>query len=173
MDLGSILLGVALVLVVAFIVARPLLEQAGVPDDAPGPDEALLVERERVLTALRDLDFDHTMGKLVEDDYAAQRAALVAQGAAVLRQLDALALAHEPHDANLDSEMEQAIARRRSRPAAAGRAPTPEAEPEIEAAVAGRRQTHASRFCTHCGQPLRSDDRFCGACGTAVADGKP
>jgi hypothetical protein len=184
MDLGSILLGAALLIVVAFIVARPLLDRAGARDRAPGPAEALLFERERLLTALRDLDFDHATGKLVEEDYSAQRAQLVAQGAEVLRQLDALGPAPDG-DArprvDHDSEIEQAIARRRARPAAvtapakASAAASPTAAPSaavavdqaIEAEVARRRQK--PRFCSQCGQPLQPDDKFCGACGAKVS----
>lgn len=195
MDLGSILLGAALLIVVAFAVARPLLDQASARDRAPGPAEGLLFERERLLTALRDLDFDHATGKLVEDDYAAQRAQLVAQGADVLRQLDALDAAPDGADqmqADQDSEIERAIARRRARPL-----PAAASDDEIERAIAQRRSRaaarpanaparlpaedgieaeaarnqHRVRFCAQCGQPLQPGDRFCGACGAQVSTG--
>ena len=169
MDIGSILLGLALLLGVAFIVARPLLDQAGAAAREPGPAEALLFERERILTALRDLDFDHATGKFLDDDYAAQRAQLLAQGADVLRQLDALAPAAgpiaEPAPTSVDAEIEQAIARRRAHSAPAA-PPRRAMDTEIEAAIADRRQS--ARFCAQCGQPLRPDDKFCGACGAAV-----
>lgn len=168
MDLGSILLGVALLLSVAFIVARPLLERAAAGEPEPAQAEALLFERDRVLSALRDLDFDHATGKLPDDDYAVQRARLVAEGTAVLKQLDALAPSAAPGAApvspDLDAELEAAIARRRSRPAPAA-LPKP-LDAEIEAAVTERRQV--ARFCSQCGHPLQPGDRFCGACGAAV-----
>ena len=166
MDLGSILLGVALLLIVAFLVARPWLEPGAGGEAEADPAAPLLLERERTLAALRDLDFDHATGKLPEDDYAAQRAQLVAQGAEVLRQLDALAPAGAPTPgAGVEDEIEAAIARRRTSPApAAPRHP----EADIEAAIAQRRQPGAARFCGQCGQPLRLGDRFCGACGAPV-----
>lgn len=169
MDLGSILLGVALLLGVAFIVARPLLDRAEPGAPEPGQAETLLFEQDRVLSALRDLDFDHATGKLPDDDYAAQRARLVAEGTAVLKQLDAWtpsAASAAPATPDLDAELEAAIARRRSRPAPAPAAAPRQREAEIEAAVAKRRQ--AARFCSQCGQPLQPGDRFCGACGAAV-----
>ncbi len=167
MDIGSLLLGLALLLVVAFFVARPLLDQAGAAERAPSPADDLLFERERVLTALRDLDFDHATGKLIEEDYAAQRAQLLAQGAAVLQQLDQLGAAGGEGQAapDLDAEIEQAVARRR-----AGPAPRPRLEDEIEASVAARRAAApAARFCAQCGRPAQPDDKFCGACGAALA----
>ena len=172
MDLGSLLLGVALLVAVAFIIARPLLERARSEAGDAGPAEALMAERERVLAALRDLDFDHAMGKLLDDDYQAQRARLVADGATILRQLDALPSGRapeavpgtEPTAADLDRDIEQAIKQRRARTAAP--APRRNVDAEIEATVAERRQ--GARFCSQCGQPVRPDDRFCGACGAPV-----
>lgn len=45
-------------------------------------------EREAVLIAIRDLDFDYHTGKLTEQDYAAQRELLVQRGVAILKQID-------------------------------------------------------------------------------------
>jgi len=184
MDIGSILLGVALLLVVAFVVARPLLDRTGLHEHEPGPADELLGEHERVLAALRDLDFDHAMGKLVEDDYAAQRAALLAQGAAVLKQLDQVApgatapTAARPADEGVEAEIERAVARRRARPAAPTSPAAPSAsgdadsvDAEIEARVAERRQAAVppARFCAQCGHGVGPNDRFCGACGAPLA----
>jgi hypothetical protein len=169
MDIGSILLGLALLLVVAFYVARPLLDQSGAAEREPGPADQLLFERERVLTALRDLDFDHAMGKTVEDDYTTQREQLLAHGAEVLKQLDALGLPPASDSAGLDDEIERAVARRR---ASAAVAPAPGAAPvddEIEASIAARRTApSAARFCAQCGRQALPDDKFCGACGAPL-----
>lgn len=164
MDIGSILLGVALLLVVAFIVARPLLDQAGAAEREPGPTEALLFERERVLTALRDLDFDHAMGKTLDDDYAAQREQLLAQGAAVLKQLDALA-PNQSSAPDLDDEIERAVARLRRRGVSASTRGI--IDDGIEAGIVERPAAAlpARRFCGQCGRQAQPEDRFCGACG--------
>jgi hypothetical protein len=171
MDIGSILLGLALLLIVAFIVARPLLEGSRHRDRQPGPADQLLAERERVLVQLRDLDFDHATGKIMDDDYAAQRAQLVAQGVAILKQLDALtaAMAPVPAGANgqaatLDDEIEAAVVRARGRPAGP-------ADDEIEALVAQRRASPApvpgQMTCAECGAAVVAEDRFCPKCGAA------
>lgn len=168
MDLGSILLGLALLLVTGFIVARPLLQGAHERARAArGEADALLFRRERLLIQLRDLDFDHATGKIADDDYAAQRGVLVAEGVEVLKALDALGLnaapsngaAHAPED-----EIEAAIAQARGRPAA----PPEEA---MEAAVRAARRTApaapaaAALACGNCGAGVQPDDRFCPRCG--------
>lgn len=167
MDIGSILLGLALLLVVVFIVAQPLLDRAGAAERAPGPLDALLAEHERVLLALRDLDFDHAMGKTLADDYVAQREQLLAQGRAVLQQLDSLAPG-QASGVDLDDQIEQAIARRRRRGVSAVTRGAAEAD---SAVGSGQRRTAApptGRFCSQCGRPARPEDKFCGACGAAL-----
>ena len=90
MDLGSLLLIGALMVLVALVVARPLVteEQLG-----PGRDSQAshwLAEREQALDALLELDFDHRMNKVPDEVYAAQRERLVAQAGAAMQSLDQL-----------------------------------------------------------------------------------
>jgi hypothetical protein len=148
MDLGSILLGLALLLVVTFVVLRPILERCGAAEPDEPPADRLILTREQVLTQLRDLDFDHATGKLNEDDYAAQRAQLMAQGVAVLKELDSQSAAPAAPEADeiepLD-EIERAISQRRARRPAALRCSN------CSAVV-----TAGDRFCPKCGKPLRT-----------------
>lgn len=171
MDIGSILLGLALFLIVAFIVARPLIQGDRFRERQPGPADQLLAERERVFAQLRDLDFDHDTGKLRDEDHAAQRAGLVARGVEILKQLDALTASLAPGGANgragaLDGEIEAAVEGRRGRPPRA-------VDAEIEARLAARRGAPAPVFvqavCAECGTTLRAEDRFCPQCGAALA----
>jgi hypothetical protein len=169
MDIGSILLGLALVLVVAFIIAQPLVAGGAQRERQPGPADQLRAEHERVLTQLRDLDFDHATGKINAEDYTEQRAQLVAQGVSVLKQLDALSasVAAQPtapaKGRSVEDEIEAAIAQRRA-PA--------EIDAEVEAAVAGRRAASGSapaagHPCHACGASVSAADRFCPECGAA------
>ncbi len=54
---------------------------------------ALLAERDRVLTALQDLDFDNALGKVPVEIYREQRGLLLQTGASVLRRLDEMNVA--------------------------------------------------------------------------------
>ena len=117
MDMGSLLLGLALLVVVVFIALRPLVEQQGVNDQPATVAEQLINSRERVLVQLRDLDFDDATGKINADDYAAQRAKLVVEGVAILKQLDALGVTSDEAEASSaapDDAIEAAVARQRA-----------------------------------------------------------
>jgi hypothetical protein len=89
--------------VMAVVVLRPLL--AGQPEEeeddrrgtAPGGTsqqnralEVLWNEKQRVLRAIRDLDLDYDMGKLVDDTYASQRIYLIRLYVAISKRIDEL-----------------------------------------------------------------------------------
>jgi hypothetical protein len=122
MDIGSLLLIFALGVLVVLFVARPLFERTRLDDLTPAAaaedqeHSALLAERDRILTAIQELDFDHTLGKIPAEEYPAQRARLLHHGAEILRRLDTLEAAYAPD-----------------------RAGAPEAEAQLEAALAARR----------------------------------
>ncbi|MBI3762546.1 MAG: zinc ribbon domain-containing protein [Chloroflexi bacterium] len=168
MDSGSLLLALALLLVVAAFVARPILDRVREREHAPGTADVLLAERESVLTALGDLDFDHATGKTVDEDYQPQRAALVGQGVEILRQLDALGV--NGHDADdVEMQVEAAIAARRSRSDPRGKGDSRgRSDADIERAVAATRGKIAAITCHNCGAPAHADDKFCSKCGTAL-----
>jgi hypothetical protein len=86
---GSLLVGLALLVIVAVLVALPFLDRR-TPVVAPfSPHQALEQERRVIVRVIRDLDFDYRTGKLNEADYRALRAIQVEHGAEVLRRLDA------------------------------------------------------------------------------------
>lgn len=90
MGLGSVLLILALLILVALFVSRPLVGEEH-PHWTGDPERShWLAERERVLDALLELDFDRQLGKVPDDAYAEQRQRLLAQGAGALKRLDAL-----------------------------------------------------------------------------------
>lgn len=171
MDLGSILILLALAILVSMFIARPLIQQrATLVTRAEHDLSALLAERDRVLTALQELDFDNALQKIPEEDYPVQRAALLQKGAEILRQLDALqnratpGLATDPIEAALSE-------RRRTRATASAQKPVPLPDDPVEAALAERRRTRAEKaagFCPQCGNALFASDRFCSRCGAKV-----
>lgn len=90
MGLGSVLLILALLILVALFVARPLVEGENLDWRGDPERSTWLAERERVLDALLELDFDHQLDKVPDEVYAVQRQRLLAQGAEALKHLDAL-----------------------------------------------------------------------------------
>jgi hypothetical protein len=114
MDLASILLFLALLLLVALFVARPLLQD----EDWQSVDEhgaQLAAERERVLDALADLDSDWELGKVPEEIYTGQRAQLVGEGAAVLKAIEEYQPAPSSSKEIGDAKLEALIAARTSK----------------------------------------------------------
>ena len=117
MDIGSILLLLALLVLIGLFIARPLIDRETVvvspqEDQQEHEISTLLAERDRILTALNELDFDHALGKIPEQQYPAQRAILLQQGADVLRKLDEYDQGAPAND--IEARIEEAIAERRA-----------------------------------------------------------
>lgn len=169
MDLGSLFLLIALLILVGAFVARPLIERKAM--EVSEEEQSLstwLARRDRVLDALQELDFDYKLGKIPETDYPTQRATLLQQGADILKHLDTLQ--PQPRRRSTDS-LETAIAARRQQVGAtngnvSNGVPLP--DDDIETILAARRRTHKSKFtgfCAQCGNPLHANDKFCSKCG--------
>jgi hypothetical protein len=104
----------------------------------------LLLQKEMVYGAIRDLDFDFQTGKVDQKDYAELRQQLEREALHILRQLDAV----DPLVA-LDHEIEQQVLTLRRH-----RAST--------VCSSGR------EACCDCGAPLENDENFCPCCGQAL-----
>ncbi|MCJ7511735.1 MAG: zinc ribbon domain-containing protein [Anaerolineales bacterium] len=148
MEIGGLLISLAILVLVVAFVARPLVDRQAQQGSAPDSElSALQAERDRVLSLLQDLEMDLAMSKIPVEDYQAQRAPLVAHGAEILRQIDGrmpgeAAMAGEA--ANHEDALEREIARRRS----------------PSGNLVGN--------CPRCGNGLQAGDRFCVRCGTPV-----
>ncbi|HEX9616510.1 MAG TPA: zinc ribbon domain-containing protein [Anaerolineales bacterium] len=187
MEIGSIFLILALLILVGLFIARPIFERKAVPVVSLEDHElsGLLAERDRILTALQELDFDHALGKIPAEDYPLQRAGLLRRGADLLRQIDEFGTLAPEGD--FEARIETAIAARRADAApvgdgAGGRGPRTGApagaglvtvvDDELEARLAARRRERQDRsagFCPQCGRPVQKSDRFCPKCGAALA----
>ncbi|RPI80971.1 MAG: zinc ribbon domain-containing protein [Chloroflexi bacterium] len=180
MDIGSILLILSLLVLVALYLARPLVVGTGtrsVPNDTEDHEiSSLLAERDRIILALQELDFDHAMGKIPEEDYPAQRASLLQRGAETLRQLDIYLPSEKTTGSTVEDRIEAAIAARRSRLVPAysgsnGSSTIEDAEDDLEVAIANRRRMReekAAGFCPQCGKAIQTNDHFCPKCGTKL-----
>ncbi len=158
----------AVLILAALFVARPFLE--GRQRQAVSADDqelsSLLAERDRLVTVLQELDFDHALHKIPAEDYPTMRADLMQKAASVLRRLDSYqATRSTPADA--ESRLEAVIAARRA-DAPQNAASAPEADDAIEALIATRKATRSEKsggFCSKCGKPVLQSDLFCPHCG--------
>jgi hypothetical protein len=181
MTIGSILLGLALLVLVVMYIARPLLatrmrsrrqRRLGTRSRTSNR-QSLLAHKEALLAQIHALDFDFETGKLPETDYRQQRELLMSEATAVLRQIDEMdgeieaAAAAVPKQAvggrksDPDAEIEAAVARLR--------VSTPAVAAEVATEVVGEEPARAgngqAKFCPQCGQPADPDDKFCAHCG--------
>jgi hypothetical protein len=169
LEIMAILFGLIIFAAVTFYVGRPLLPSRRAAHSG-GDSLPLEAQRESLYTQIKELDLDHATGKVNDEDYGRLRADLVAQAAAVLKQIDGVtpqpALATT---AGADDAEALIAARRKTRstPAAAKTA-----DVDAEAAIAARRKTAAPATsgltCPQCGKPINADDAFCAKCGTVL-----
>jgi rubrerythrin len=172
MDIGAIFLLLSVVLLTGLFVARPFLEHRRISSVSANDQElsAFLAERDRLITALQELDFDHTLGKIPVQDYPAMRANLLQRASDVLRNLDA----HQPQPANAadaESRVEAVIAARRADAAVEKDEKYVISDDDLEEMVASRRASRKEKsagFCPKCGKPVLRSDRYCPHCGKSI-----
>jgi len=72
----------------------PVIREAGgfspPPTDARSELEDLYIQREGIYATLKELDFDHETGKLVDDDYKELRARYSGEAIQILKRVDLL-----------------------------------------------------------------------------------
>jgi hypothetical protein len=156
MDIGSLFLILALFILVAIFIARPFSMHRSVSvTEEEQSLSSLLAEKERILDALAELEFDHKLGKVPEEVYPDQRANLMQRGADVLRRIDEFQ----------EDEVETVIAARRVKRSSST------SDDDLEALIAQRRGAQVkdgAKFCPQCGASLHAGDRFCANCGAQI-----
>jgi len=95
MEALAVVLAAILAAVCVVLVARPFLREPETSDDTlDEPTQAererlrFAEERDRALTALKELEFDHRTGKVSDADYREQVAVLRRQAADAIRALE-------------------------------------------------------------------------------------
>lgn len=168
MDLGAIFLSLAVLVLVGLFIYNPFLQKEQAVDVSGQDISGLLAERERILNALQELDFDNTLGKIPGEDYPLMRKTLMQQGVTTLRQLDELQKSVSVRDE--EEILEAAIATHRV-DSGDNKVADDEVDEDIEAMIAKRRAAKSSRsagFCAKCGQPILVADTFCPKCGNPL-----
>ena len=168
MDIGSIFLLIGILVLVALYISQPLLKrQATFVSQEEHQYSALLAERDRILSALQELDFDYHLEKIPESSYPTQRAILLQKGADILRQIDEYY--GDSGTDSLDGRIEAAIEDRRTATSVAE--PISDPDDELEALIANRRRKRNGKsagFCPQCGNPVQQSDQFCSKCGNTL-----
>ena len=112
--------------------------------------------RVATLSALRDLDFDHKIGKVIDEDYVPARAQLLAEAAQYIQQQE------EERD-----KLEALIqARRALRDSTCEKCDASMEAGQRFCAKCGAPVNNA--VCPTCGKKVRAGDLFCSSCGSRV-----
>ena len=171
MDLGAIFLLFIVLSMIVIFVAWPFIKHWRVQAEGGHEISFLLAERDRILIALQELDFDNSLGKIPAEEYPAQRVVLLRRGAEVLRQLDSLApkVSSAGAEASAEERVEAAVRDRISDPAA--QPVKLVSDDDLEELIAKRRTARKEKtagFCPKCGKPILQSDQFCPSCGLAI-----
>jgi len=160
MELSAILLILGVLFIVVIFVIQPFTEHWRAKKESGPEISVLLANRENALNALQELDFDFKLGKILGEEYSAQRVSLLQMGAEVFRRLDEIqGEQFALHEASGKSViMEQQL--------------KPLDDEDLEDLIAKRRaarQQKVGGFCPKCGKPILQSDQFCSSCGQAVS----
>ena len=161
MSIGSILLGLALLILVGLFLARPFLVQKERESRPRRPKQQLLMQKEALLEEIWALDFEYDTGKLPEDTYQAQRDELMAVAADTLQALDEVGTEVPEDDVasqEVAAQIEAAINRVRIQRQSPGQAVSATAVPS----------NGQAQFCTECGAKADASDKFCATCGSKL-----
>jgi len=188
----------ALLFALLAFVGYPLLqavnERSGEQDRPElGQRRRLLAEHEQALATLKDLEFEHSVGNLSDQDYAAQCAPYRHKAITILRELDRLAAGSArdgddgerlvpPRSAGrLEDRLEDEITRARQRMEGAGDGVLQQRCPRCGSL--NRAQSSTCRTCglsfaglvicpnCHAGQARQA--RFCASCGAGLSETTP
>lgn len=136
---------------------QPAITPASTLDD-------LLAQRDGVYMTLRDLDLDHELGKLDDQDYKRQRERYMLQASVILRELDTLRGEGSAAPAGAEIEKQVAAFRKTNLPApqvaaASAVPPSPKTAPPPPA---------PRLECPNCKRPYHLGDKFCARCGHSL-----
>jgi hypothetical protein len=152
MSIGAIFIGLALLILSIPIVAGPVVNKRrarlSLADEAETPHAP--DRYQAVLVAMRDLDFDHDLGVISDEDYTGVRGQLLAEA------VQARAVAGLESSTDVEDRIEAAVRAHRGKRASPILRPV-NPGPEIR------------RVCYHCGLQMGKGDKFCTTCGTAAA----
>ncbi|HWW85821.1 MAG TPA: zinc ribbon domain-containing protein [Vicinamibacterales bacterium] len=157
----SVLMGTAaLVGMAALRMFQPLVSKEDDRTVMIGQRTRVALEREKALTlrSIKELDFDHAMGKLSDEDWREMSGRLRGRAAGLMKQLDA--------GVGYREQVERDLAKRLGSKKETSAGQTPSVERSYNPPAEGASNP---RTCAQCSTVNDADARFCKGCGAAVA----
>lgn len=166
MDIGAILIGMAILVVAVPYVLNPLVnERKKQPGKAASLEKGWNGEQKDALVAIRDLDFDFQTGKVTREDYETIRAQLVLEAASYLQM-------KQEEDERIEAMIR--ARRQQGKPSVHCEKCGGEIRPQdlfcptcrvpVNSQGGSAMQAGASR-CPSCGKNIKTGDSFCTGCG--------
>lgn len=138
---------IVLIVGAGYWIVSPLLRAARSDDtsDLRRDEELQQLEsrKEGALATIKELEFDLNMGKISDEDYEALKKQYTDDAVGYIKEIEELKTGAEKPVKKIDNELEQEIRSFRKK---------------------------SGLFCTQCGAPASSADKFCAKCGERLAD---
>jgi len=158
MTIGTALIGIGMLVLAGIVVTQPLRPKAALPEDSGSSRGS---DYDAALLALRDLEFDHQLDVVSDEDYARTKGQLMTQAAQALEQ-------QVEARSQLDDLIETAVRTNRggtNQPVTCQHCQEQLAPDDNFCPQCGRIAEIACPVCKQAGTP---GDNFCTGCGTAL-----
>jgi len=120
-------------------------------------------QKEALYSAIRDIDFDYSLGKLSKDDYEELKSKYKLEAASVLQEMDQTQKQSETKSP--DYELEQEISSYRKTD---NMIEDKNIEEEISAFRSASNKRKKENKCSKCESEYSSEDMFCSKCGAKL-----
>jgi len=161
------ILALAIALLAAIFISVPFFLRSRKADGEeyfPDPRAERVKEldsrKDSLLSAIKDIEFDHGLGKLSREDFEELHGKYRAEAASILKEIDSIggAFPGEDYD-DIESEIR----------AERNKFLSPYDDLEIEKEILRAREAAwtegGERFCTKCGSGAGAEDLYCSKCG--------
>jgi rRNA maturation endonuclease Nob1 len=133
-------------------ILNPLLQEDGRQKGfMPKPQdilEELKNKKDGAYAAIRELEFDLSMGKLTEEDFQILKRQYTQEAVGYMKEMDKLASPKTANSTSVDSDIEEEI------------------EQEVTAVHTHKSTKRKYIYCTSCGEKAAVESLFCSACGS-------
>lgn len=107
-------------------------------------------EKNLFYSHIKDLEFEHAMGKIGDDEFHGLREQFKQRVVPLIREMDTLSHLEE----RLDEDIEASVARLRGRAGTLGALPSASAAASLECPSCHSHNAAVNRYCGQCGAPL-------------------
>jgi uncharacterized membrane protein YvbJ len=167
----EIILALVIAALAALFISMPFFSRSKntggteyIPDPRDERLRALRVQKDSLLNAIKDIEFDHGLGKLSGEDFEELLGRYKVETAQVLKDIDAIVKNGPIRE---DDDLEREIWAERKKFL------TSYNDEEIEKEILRAREamwntTSDTVYCSNCGSACEADDLFCSRCGAKL-----